>query len=393
MSTCAVCCDRLSTVSCHNCEYMACKQCVSTYLLSVHIPNCMNCRSVWNSNHLVSSLGRNFVSTKLKVHIADGFEKEEKLKFKYYNGVSKRVSSERAVEECITKVRSEINEQTRNLTHLKIKLQRLINIDHTCGELLYNCPRIGCSGFIDKSFNCSSCTCSVCKSCMEERGNLHTCDPNIIKSIDVINKTSKPCPSCHLLITRAEGCDQMWCTSCHKTFSWKTNKLICPAIIHNPHYIEFKNTTCSFEWHDFVRVCKDQHFVIPAKVEHYFMATRSLKQIYTTKIEQLRQRLEDVGVEYILKEITHTVWKRRMYNFKMREQSVRIVFQHVSRLISYIYQLIHSIRLPSDKEDPLGGLENARVEFNGVMQELSSDSKFKPHVLYIDSTISITHDC
>ena len=123
------------------------------------------------------------------------------------------------------------------------------------------------------------------------------------------------------------------------------------------------------------------------------MATKSLKQIYTTKIEQIRQRLEDVGVEYILKEITHTIWKRRMYNFKMREQSIGIVIQHVSRLVSYIYQLIHSMRLLSDKVDPLGRLENARIEFNDAMQELSSDSKFKPHVLYIDSTISLTHDC
>jgi hypothetical protein len=389
--SCVICCERRPIILCPSCDFIACKQCVKKYLLSVDNPSCMNCNSVWNHDHLVKGLGLNFIKTKLKDHTSARFEREERLNFKYYNSVSKRVQSERETEVWITKLQCEITEQTRNLVYLKVKLQKLINTDHTCGELLHNCPRMGCNGYIDKSLSCSSCLCILCDICMEERVHLHTCDPNIIKSIDVINKTTRPCPSCHLLITRSEGCDQMWCTYCHKTFSWKTNKLIYPTLVHNPHYIEFKNATCSFEWHEFVRLCEQQHVIIPISTEHYFMASKILNQTYKTKIDQSRQRLESLGVQYILKEISHTIWKRRMYNYKLDEHTIRVVIQHVNLLVSRIYQLIHSML---EKNDPTSHLESACVDFNVTMQHLSLDSKYKPHVSYIDSSINIkTHDC
>ena len=56
----------------------------------------------------------------------------------------------------------------------------------------------------------------------------------------LLKKDSKPCPSCGTLITKIDGCDQMWCTqpSCHTAFSWRTGKKVF-GTIHNPHFIQF----------------------------------------------------------------------------------------------------------------------------------------------------------
>jgi len=179
----------------------------------------------------------------------------------------------------------------------------------------------------------------------------------------------------------------MWCTFCHKTFSWKTNKLICPSVIHNPHYIEFNNLSGSLEWHDFVRLCKDKQVVIPSTLEYYFMMSKTLQQIYLTKIEQIRHGLEDIGVKYILNEMKYTTWKHRMYSYKIREQNIEFVIKHANQLISCIHKFINDPSIQLDE------LEDARIYFNKKMKELSSVSKYKPHVLYIDSTINLTNDC
>ena len=53
------------------------------------------------------------------------------------------------------------------------------------------------------------------------------------------NSNFKPCPSCHIPIERAYGCNLMWCTQCHISFNWSTGKEVRIKNNHNPHYIEW----------------------------------------------------------------------------------------------------------------------------------------------------------
>jgi len=64
------------------------------------------------------------------------------------------------------------------------------------------------------------------------------CDPSIVESIKAIQKETKPCPKCGTSISKIHGCDQMWCTICQTTFSWRTGE-IDTGNVHNPHYWEF----------------------------------------------------------------------------------------------------------------------------------------------------------
>lgn len=41
------------------------------------------------------------------------------------------------------------------------------------------------------------------------------------------------------MITKIDGCDQMWCTQCHTAFSWRTGA-IETSTVHNPHFYEWQ---------------------------------------------------------------------------------------------------------------------------------------------------------
>ena len=57
--------------------------------------------------------------------------------------------------------------------------------------------------------------------------------------MELLNKDTKPCPSCGTMIFKISGCDQLWCPDCQTAFSWNTLR-IETGIIHNPHYYEFQ---------------------------------------------------------------------------------------------------------------------------------------------------------
>lgn len=105
---------------------------------------------------------------------------------------------------------------------------------------LVTCGTYGCVGGVKgEDRKCQLCQKVTCLRCQEssESPN-HECDPDVLKTIALIKKESKKCPSCEALIHKIDGCDQMFCTQCHTAFSWNT-LVIESGKIHNPHYYEW----------------------------------------------------------------------------------------------------------------------------------------------------------
>ena len=102
----------------------------------------------------------------------------------------------------------------------------------------FRCPNSDCNGRV-KDSKCIVCCINVCMDCHEIiHGTDHTCNPDTIASIEFLNQDSRPCPVCSALIFKIEGCDQMFCTQCHTTFSWTTSR-IETGFRHNPHYLDW----------------------------------------------------------------------------------------------------------------------------------------------------------
>ena len=115
--------------------------------------------------------------------------------------------------------------------------------------LVKACPKDGCSAFLNEEFTCSLCQTAVCKKCHEilptasssssaGAEEAHMCNEDTVASIKAVQAEARPCPSCTTLISKIDGCDQMWCTQCKTSFSWRTG-LVETGVTHNPHYYEW----------------------------------------------------------------------------------------------------------------------------------------------------------
>lgn len=100
------------------------------------------------------------------------------------------------------------------------------------------CIATECKGFMNEDFECPLCSTKACKDCHESLIEGHTCNPDVVANVKALAKEARPCPTCAANISKIDGCDQMWCTQCQTTFSWRTG-LKETGHTHNPHYYEF----------------------------------------------------------------------------------------------------------------------------------------------------------
>ena len=131
--------------------------------------------------------------------------------------------------------------------------------------VLRGCPGEGCRGFLDERWACGVCDLSVCRHChvgleedevvAEHHGagagagaecaegkRWHICNPDQLATAKMLARDTKPCPKCKALISKIDGCDQMWCTQCQTPFSWITGQ-VEEGRVHNPHYYEWMRRT------------------------------------------------------------------------------------------------------------------------------------------------------
>lgn len=107
------------------------------------------------------------------------------------------------------------------------------------------CAAEGCKGFLSTAWKCGLCELFNCPDCHEVRGpardSEHTCDADKVATARLLARDSRNCPKCGVTITKIDGCDQMFCTSCNTAFNWRTGK-IADGPIHNPHYFAWLRT-------------------------------------------------------------------------------------------------------------------------------------------------------
>ena len=140
------------------------------------------------------------------------------------------------------KLNENIYQYNRDIEYIDRFLKEKNQIETTgkINKTLYNvkkCPVEECRGFLDEQFMCGICKVSACKKCHEVKNDEHKCNPDTVKTIDLMTKDTKACPTCHTNINKIDGCDQMWCTLCHTAFSWTTG--LIEKKIHNPHYYQW----------------------------------------------------------------------------------------------------------------------------------------------------------
>ena len=260
-AVCDCCCDSFNKtvkakVTCPNneCNFNMCKECVRTYLLSTtEAPHCMNCKAAWNERFLVENLNTSFVNKQYKAHRKNLLAERQISMLPETMPALERHQFRVEYEEKQNVLRDKISELKNQINHIREELsvnhQNYYNdlnnpTQSTKRKFILPCPDENCRGYLSSAYKCEVCKYYACPKCLvltgrERTDDSHVCDPDLVETAKVIRETTKPCPSCGERIMKASGCDQMWCTSCHTAFSWRTGQ-IDTGIIHNPHFFQYR---------------------------------------------------------------------------------------------------------------------------------------------------------
>lgn len=282
-----------TAISCVKCDFVCCKVCFKRYITdSEHLLQCMSCHVAFDRSSLFTRLGRGWMS-KIYRNIRENilYEQERALfpaaqelieKDLEVNKLRKRrdnldkkydqirkdrlqpLMQFRYSEEAM-KVADAIDTYEQLVANVEIVDEQLQDERSSLSAMIYEmqnnnsapkkrtyvlaCTADNCKGMLSsESINkhghyvCAVCDHTTCCECrMQIPEDDHDCDPDILATVQLLERSSKPCPSCAVPIFKISGCDQMFCTSCHASFSWRTLRLNS-GTVHNPHHAEWLRT-------------------------------------------------------------------------------------------------------------------------------------------------------
>jgi len=259
---CAVCAEKynnstLKQIPCEygDCHFSACKACIRTYLLNTTTdPHCMECKKVWTEQFIVNHLNRSFIITDYKTHRRTLLLDREISKMPETMPAAERYSRIEAQKAITANINNQIRDVRKILDALQTQLyasHRQLNVIKTGKadtsverrKFIMPCPNSDCRGYLSSHYKCDLCLLHTCADCHEiighNKDDPHTCKEENVQSAELIKKETKPCPTCGTRISKISGCDQMWCPTCHKAFSWRTG-LVDNGVIHNPHFYQYQ---------------------------------------------------------------------------------------------------------------------------------------------------------
>ena len=265
--TCPICADEFGVirfVKCPYCPFEACKNCCQTYLLASpsDIPICMepSCKAQWSLDFLADNFPKKFHNDQYREKRATLLFEREKSLMPGTQELAMREKKRRDMEKFYGDQQQVLREEIRILENsLRIKKEQLNFLRFPIyqneekeekeeneekeekRQFIRGCSVPDCRGFLSTGLKCGTCGVKACGKCYEPivDAEEHKCDEGLVETMKFIKRDTKPCPGCGERIHKIDGCDQMYCTTCHTAFSWKHGR-IETGVIHNPHFYEFQ---------------------------------------------------------------------------------------------------------------------------------------------------------
>lgn len=274
---CSICCDDIvvdNIIHCthHECQFSCCKTCYKRYLSdNPTATKCMECEKVYDHKLLIQMLGKSFVVGDLRQmqkrvwlekQLAQMPATQASNEFKIAKLYKDLATFEKELREKMVNEPDMFSDLLKQLQDEKWRVNDMISDlrnptqqakREVAFAFIMKCEQTNCRGFVNKKYVCEVCKTIYCKKCnvkletsngteAKVDSEKHECNKDDIETAKMILSESKPCPSCGTRISKVSGCDQMWCTQCHITFSWRTGN-IEKGMVHNPHYFEWLRTT------------------------------------------------------------------------------------------------------------------------------------------------------
>jgi hypothetical protein len=293
----------------------------------------MNCHKIWTREFIDNHLSKQFINTELKIHRENIlFEKEKNLLPETQYNI-RLLNQQEEIDADIKKTEQDIEQLQKKVEELERKRLEINPFQHIPKKLnqknRINCPKQDCRGFIediDTKLICGICDTIICHDCREINNKEHVCKKEDIQTIELLEKDTKRCPSCYVQIFKINGCDQMWCTSCHIAFDWKTGDRV-RGVIHNPHFQDYieqqsivrRNSYERFEFIDTAILLRLLHNLdCPELTIYQIMEVyRYVIQYYEVDLQRLPSRFDesvnlDLRIYYLNKQITEDEFKTKI---------------------------------------------------------------------------------
>ena len=418
---CLICTETVSyrnIVKCPFCDFESCDDCVTTFLMGIHDtqPRCMNnsCKKIWSGEFLSSNTPYNFHNKTYRNRRADLLQEREKSMLP---GTQELANNQ--------KLRQNIDIEIRELNDENAMLKELIKQNHwKIRELRYPhvhgfpteekkeqrqtftkaCPVEDCRGFLSTALKCGTCSTWACKDChLPKEGKDdpdHKCDPDLVATVKMMASETKPCPGCATPIFKISGCDQMYCTSCHTPFSWKSGK-IEKGIIHNPHYYEAQRALnggvaprnrgdirCGGPPHLFgiERKLKESNVIFTNVSDAHRMINHiNIVEMVAFPINLGELDNSGLRVDYLLGKIDEKKWKSKLKaKMKKQEKDIEInqVLSMYTQTLSDIFGNINECKC-KDVKNFVDGCYKLRAYTNNALLKIGI--RFGNVVPYIDN--------
>jgi hypothetical protein len=266
--TCGICCETYNKVAntevkCCFCQESACRRCIQTFLTSTtNDPHCMHCKKVWEREFIDDNLTATYRMNDYKKHRENILLDRE---IALMPATQHRAEQIREAEKIEREMLPPFDIQLKELYAESAELSKKINTIYTLRNqvqyeirtlrtgkgkkdkvevnFIRKCPDGDCRGFLSTAWKCGLCSKWACSECHEIKGENrdapHECKPENVATAKLLAKDSRPCPGCAVVISKIEGCDQMWCPQCHTAFSWRTGHKET-GVVHNPHFYEWQ---------------------------------------------------------------------------------------------------------------------------------------------------------
>jgi len=247
-------------VTCNYCEYSVCRTCFCKCLLNTVLdPHCVSCKNFFSIDFINDNCTKIFVNGPLKEHRTAVLMERERALLPATQPLASREKQRKIINKEIndlylerynltTSHRIKISNINYSINQCYFRLRNIENVENISEQqsskgnlFVRKCPISDCRGFLNGKFICGTCESVICRDCNESITalNVHVCNPEHVKTMELLRRDTKPCPSCGCMITKIPGgCDQMFCMECHNAFSWSKGT-IERGVIHNPHYYEF----------------------------------------------------------------------------------------------------------------------------------------------------------
>lgn len=282
------------------------------------------------------------------------------------------------------------NEQLANNQNENVgEDQSDINAKKEKKSFIRRCPVEECKGFLSTRYQCGLCHIKVCPDCLEVKDeNEHTCNPDTVATVQLLKKDTCGCPNCGVQIHKIDGCDQMWCVSCHTAFSWRTGK-IETGRVHNPHWFEWQRQRNNGQiprevgddpCHNVDGCPIPQLAYLPYNIDYRIIDTiRALTHIYYVEVRHLprdniqEDRNRDLRVKYLLNEINKEALKRTLQAREKKRDKLINLRQILDVCIQASGDILnqHIQEVGTSAENTIKQLDELRVYINNCLTDLA----------------------